>query len=86
MFNDRADAIQHFVNWLERRDDTGKVTLDNYKQLASLADKWDIPMLLHDIDVYSVTIVSTHQSCLCACWSNHPWISGYLRKDMIYHV
>jgi len=57
MFNERADAIQYFVNWLERKDDTGKVTLDNYKQLASLADKWDIPMLLHDIDVSSITLV-----------------------------
>jgi len=86
MINERADAIQHFVNWLERKDDTGKVTLDNYKQLAPLADKWDIPMLLHDIDVSSVTIVSTDYSCLCAYRSNHPSISGYLRKDMIYHV
>jgi hypothetical protein len=51
MFGERADTIQHFVNWLERKDDAGKITLENYKQLAPLADKWDIPMLLHDIDV-----------------------------------
>ena len=54
MFNERAEVIRCFVNWLERKEDEEKITLQNYRQLASLADKWDIPMLLHDIDVLTL--------------------------------
>ena len=46
-----ASTIQSLIKWLERRDDRSKVAADNYKGLAVVADKWDIPMLLHDIDV-----------------------------------
>jgi hypothetical protein len=47
-----ATTLQALVNWLERRDDVPKISADNYEALTALADKWDIPMLLHDIDVY----------------------------------
>jgi hypothetical protein len=46
-----ASTIQSLIKWLERRDDSSKVAADNYEGLAAVADKWDIPMLLHDIDV-----------------------------------
>jgi hypothetical protein len=59
MFDERAEVIRCFVNWLERKDDAEKITLQNYRQLASLADKWDIPMLLHDIDVLLFSLKDT---------------------------
>jgi hypothetical protein len=46
-----ASTIESLISWLERRDDISKVAADNYEGLAAVADKWDIPTLLHDIDV-----------------------------------
>ena len=57
MIGEHATTIQALVNWLQREDDVGKVSLENYKALASLADRWDIPMLLHDIDVLILLLV-----------------------------
>lgn len=52
-----ATTLQALVNWLERRDDVPKISVDNYEALTALADKWDIPTLLHDIDVYYLDIM-----------------------------
>jgi hypothetical protein len=53
MPGENGSAVETLVSWLRRQDDKGKVTLKNYKALAELADKWDIPMLSYDIDVFS---------------------------------
>jgi hypothetical protein len=45
-----SSTIQDLISWLQRQDDF-LITLDNYETLASVADKWDIPALLNDIDV-----------------------------------
>jgi hypothetical protein len=46
-----ATTLQALINWFERRDDVPIICVDNYEALAAVADKWDIPMLLYDIDV-----------------------------------
>jgi hypothetical protein len=53
MYREHATTIEALINWLRREDDIGKINDENYKALACLADRWDIPMLLHDIDVFS---------------------------------
>jgi hypothetical protein len=60
-----ALTIQSLIKWLERQDDISKVAADNYEELAAVGDKWDIPMLLHDIDVYSSSLL-TNSRCFFA--------------------
>lgn len=52
MQGEHATTLRALINWFHREDDIGKITSENYMALASLANKWDIPMLLHDIDVF----------------------------------
>jgi len=51
MKGEDVSTIQALVHWLERRDDLGEVNHENYQQLAGVADRWDIPLLLREIDV-----------------------------------
>lgn len=51
MQGEHATTIRTLINWFCREDNIGSIDSENYKDLASLANKWDIPMLLHDIDV-----------------------------------
>jgi hypothetical protein len=56
MVGELGATVEAFVNWMRRKDDSGKVTYKTYRALTALADRWDIPMLSYDIDVLSMTL------------------------------
>lgn len=51
MQSEHAITVRTLINRFRREDDIGKIDFENHKTLASPVNKWDIPMLLHDIDV-----------------------------------
>jgi hypothetical protein len=79
-----ATTLQALINWLERRDDIPKIRGENYEALAAVADKWDIPMLLHDIDVYYLDIMFTNGRCFFMLRKFLRSSYGFLQIDMIY--
>lgn len=75
MQGEHASTIQALIKWFHREDDIGKITSENYKPLASLANKWDIPMLLHDIDV---TFLSLNYLNSALSLRFHGIVSGFM--------
>jgi hypothetical protein len=51
MRGEHASTVQALIYWLERREILGEVSHQNYEMLAGIADRWDIPLLIRDIDV-----------------------------------
>jgi hypothetical protein len=85
MQGEHATTVTALINWFRREDDIGKITFDNYECLASLANRWDIPMLLHDIDVLPITSES-EASFSFVFRQNRQLIYGFSHTGTTYHV
>ena len=84
MRDEHASTLQALVSWFRRQDDIGQVSLENYTVLADVADKWDIPMLLHDVDVLPPTVPD--QSFSYVYSQSQHWRDGCFRIGMIVHT
>ena len=84
MQGEHGSTVQRLIYWLERREDVGEVNHDNYEVLAEIADRWDIPLLLREIDVRRYRS-KTNISCSCALRERRHLNYGSLVIVMIYH-